>query len=151
MGCGLIAALATPSPVCALVHPSDKLFHLLQRMKSENITVNPVAMQTLQQEKPVLFELLRLLKYVPTKVLSPLIAALIEKSAAPFSSDSNYSVTSVCAAKMKPLSFFRHLPSIRSRGTYTADRTNTTKEICPKDHGHPTLFPGIFTWFCQHG
>ena len=46
--CGLIAALATPSPVCALVHPSDKLFRLLEGMKSENITVNPVAMQTLR-------------------------------------------------------------------------------------------------------
>lgn len=150
--CGLIAALATPSPVCALVHPSDKIFHLLERMKSENITVDPVAMQTLQQEIPVLFELLRLLKYVPTKVLSPLIAALIEKSAAPFSSDSNHSVTSVCAAKMEPLSFFPQLPSIRSRGTYTADRTNTTKKICAKHHhGHPTLLPGIFTLFCQHG
>ena len=55
--CGLIAALATPSPVCALVHPSDKLFHLIERMKSENITVDPVAMQTLQQEIPVLFVL----------------------------------------------------------------------------------------------
>lgn len=147
----LLHALATPSPVCALVHPSDKLFHLLERMKSENITVNPVAMQMLQQEIPVLFELLRLLKYVPTKVLSPLIAALIEKSAAPFSSDSNHSVTSVCAAKMEPLSFFPQLPSIRSRGTYTADRTNTTKKICAKHHGHPTLLPGIFTSFCQHG
>ena len=51
-----------------------------------------VAMQTLQQEMSVLFELLRLLKYVPTKVLSPLTEALIEKSAAPFSSGSDDSV-----------------------------------------------------------
>ena len=110
--CGLVAALATPSPVCALVHPSERLFSLLERMKSEDITVDPVAMQTLQQEMPVLFKLMRLLKYMPTKVLSPLIAALIEKSAAPFSSGSDHLVVSVNASKMKPLSFFHScLPS----------------------------------------
>ena len=150
--CGLVTALATPSPVCALVHPSERLFSLLERMKSEDITVDPEAMQTLQQEMPVLFELLRLLKYVPTKVLSPLIAALIEKSAAPFSSGSDHSVASVNASKMEPLSFFPQLPSIWSRGTYAADRTNTTPKICTKrSTGHPTLLPGIFTLFCQHG
>lgn len=118
----------------------------------EDITVDPVAMQTLQQEMPVLFELLRLLKYVPTKVLSPLIAALIEKSVALFSSGRDHSVPCVNASKMEPLSFLLQLLSIQSRGTYAVDRTNTTPKICTKrSTGHPTLLPGIFTLFCQHG
>ena len=60
--CGLIAALATPSPVCALVYPSDKLFQLLEGMKSENITVDPACSYANVATIPVLFELLRLLK-----------------------------------------------------------------------------------------
>lgn len=149
---GLVAALATPSPVCALLHPSDRSYHLLERMKSEDITSDPAAMQALQEEVPVLFELLRLLKYVPTKVLSPIIAALIQKSSNPFSSDPVESVNPT-PSKMEPLSFFPQLPSIRSRETYTADRTSTaSKMMCTKrSTGHPTLLPGIFTLFCQHG
>ena len=62
---------------------------------------------------PVLFELLRLLNYVPTKVLSPLIAALIEKSAAPFSSDSNHS--ELIVAYILKQSSAREIGCLRSR------------------------------------
>ena len=41
-----------------------------------------------------------------------------------------------------------------ARGTYVADRQQTTKDAlkCSKLHrGHPKLMPGLFTVYCEHG
>ena len=49
------------------------------------------------------------------------------------------------------MAFFPQLPVIRSRGSYRADRVRKEK-ICTKHTtGHPSLLPGVFVMFCQHG
>lgn len=49
------------------------------------------------------------------------------------------------------MAFFPQLPVIRSRGSYRADRVRKEK-ICTKHTtSHPSLLPGVFVMFCQHG
>ena len=54
----LISALAYQSPVCALVHPNDQLFNLLKKIGEDNFTSDPLSMEILQREVPILFEVL---------------------------------------------------------------------------------------------
>ena len=54
-----------------------------------------------------------------------------------------------------PLSYFPCLPELRASPIYEADSVQSKKEdpdACRKtSYGHPTLSPGIFTLYCQHG
>ena len=69
-----IRALASVSPVCGLVHPSEKLFCIL---KYEHL---------IQKELPVLFDLLGCISHFPVQSFAPIIDVLVEKSMAPFKS-----------------------------------------------------------------
>ena len=62
----------------------------------------------------------------------------------------------LCDAKDKEseMGFFPSLPVKRSRGKFVMDRKPIKKEDgeCKKKAaGHPSLLPGIFTIFCEHG
>ena len=51
-------------------------------------------------------------------------------------------------------SFFPHLPLLHGLGNYKADKQREVTDLnnCRKySYGHPTLTPGIFTLYCQHG
>ena len=53
-----------------------------------------------------------------------------------------------------PLRYFPSLPELRAPARYEADLQILAKETdsCRKlSYGHPTLSPGIFTVYCQHG
>lgn len=151
-----ISALACPSPVCALVHPSDKVFTLLRKIVSEDITRDPISMQLLQQEIPVIFDLLNKNSgNLPRKCLTTIIEVMISKASAPFSAaevedspDTSLNVEPV----LQELAYFPSLPKVRSRGLYSADQHTTKGVKCTKQSsGHPSLLPGIFTLFCPHG
>ena len=151
--CDLIATLASPSPVCATIHPSEKLFDVLKMMASDErcIHENVDTMQYLQTQVPVLFYLLQHLKYIPHKVLNPLLHELINKADAPFLCCSTSTDSDSSVSDFDELSFFPNLQQIRCRPAYAADRSTRSK-ICTKKGGrHPTLLPGVFTIFCQHG
>ena len=51
------------------------------------------------------------------------------------------------------LSFFPSLPKLRGRGNFEKDKEQKVRtETCTKKHtGHPSLLPGVFTMFCEHG
>ena len=147
----LCKAISTTSPVCALVRPVPDVIELLQKMLQTPILTDATSLRLLQQEVPVLFKLLENLPHYPKDLLEPVIHRLITVSLAPFSSDST-----PADAHPKPtpsentLAFFPQLKPLRARKRYTADKSSS--KICTKKNsGHPSLLPGIFTLFCQHG
>lgn len=149
-----LSALASASPVCGLLHPSERAFNLLKKMKTACITHSPTDMECLQQEFPVLFELVRSPKIFPQKLLSPIIDDLIEKSTAPFKPELKADLdVSLCeTSTTQELSFFPALRVHRRRKAYPADGSSGSQAVCTKkSQGHPSLLPGIFTLYCQHG
>ncbi|SMN01297.1 hypothetical protein SPONN_2363 [uncultured Candidatus Thioglobus sp.] len=156
----LLSALASPSPVCGLVRPSEQLFHILQRLRTEDITKDVESMKILQTEIPVIFELLRCVtyNYLPTKSLIPVIEQMMEKSMAPFVSSEPEVKKANTISKgsdesvLSELAYFPSLPKVRVRGVYSVDKHSRKAVGCTKQSsGHPTLLPGIFTLYCPHG
>ena len=144
-----VDALASSSPVCAIVHPSDRLLQTILDLESRQYANSMTTLQYLQHEVPVLFELLRTLKTFP-KFFSPVLKEMVRKAQSPFqTSDSSTSISP--SDGPEDMSFFPNLTRIRSRGIYVADKDAKTK-ICTKRRiGHPTLLPGLFTMYCKHG
>ena len=150
----LISSLASPSPVCSLVHPCDKLFSLLKKITDSgtDIASDLESMRFLQQEVPVLFTVLDKVKNIPKKSLIPLIDELINKSKEPFRPIEDPCQLVPIISDENMLSFFPQLPQIRTRAIYNIDDRTKHKERCSKQSsGHPALLPGIFTLFCPHG
>lgn len=147
-----IRCLCSTSPVCAMIHPSKKLIDFLRKEVTEKILQSPSAMQFLQEEFPVLFNLLKMIKCVPESLLSPVICALLEKALAPFTTqDENDDSTDTSAIQedQHELSYFPQLSVIRCRANYSVDKQ--PKGCTKLSSKHPTLLPGIFTVFCRHG
>ena len=146
-----IHALASASPVCALVKPDKAVFALLQAIKEGNITRDPQLMISLQHEVPVLFKLLSSLHTYPRQVLGPIVDRLIEVAEAPFVNERDHvSIPDEGESNRESMSFFPSLPTIRKRKIYGAD--SVKGRICTKkSYGHPVLLPGIFTMYCKHG
>ena len=112
-------------------------------------------MHTLQEEFPLLFELFKSIDSLPYAALNSLytiLKKLLEKAYQPFQGCS--SVDTQLQADddtVASISYFPCLPIIRARGTYKID-LNRKQAVCNKQStGHPTLLPGIFTIFCNHG
>lgn len=111
-------------------------------------------MSQLQRTIPVLFDLLLSVESYPHQIMSLILQEMIRKSTMPFEKKT-WSEQPVVANKdeclYKSLSFFPNLPRLRTRRTYEADK-GTKEKICTKrGPGHPSLLPGMFTIFCQHG
>ena len=53
--------------------------------------------------------------------------------------------------KNMDVAYFPSLPVVRRRGIYTIDRKQKPDGCRKNSSRHPTLLPGIFTLFCQHG
>ena len=148
-----ISTLSSPSPVCALVHPSERVSSLISVMSSSDITKDLVHLKVLQEEIPVVFQLLRSLGYYPRDILAPLLSALSKIAFATFSSVSEERPDAIPKDddNKADLACFPVLPQVRSRGIYQADK-KPSGAICNKHRSkHPSLLPGIFTIFCQHG
>lgn len=152
----LILALASVSPVCGLVHPSESLYDLLREVadRLENIRKSSIVMEKLQIQIPVLFELISTLPRISAQILKPILETLVEKSKAPFPDQSTTltQAESTSDISQSPLSHFSSPPCMRARHSYLADRQSKRKPVCSKhSSGHPTLLPGTFTMYCQHG
>ena len=145
-----LCALAS-APVCGLFHPSEKAINLLTKMKTTCISHSPTDMECLQQEFPVLFELIRS-KTFPQRLLSPIIEDLIEKSTTPFKTEVKADMSLSETSTPQELSFFPSLKVHRKRRVYPADGSSGSQAVCTKkSQRHPSLLPGIFTLYCQHG
>ena len=144
-----LKALSAASPVCALVHPSSDVINLLERMQHTSITSDTASLRLLQQEVPVLFTLLESLPHYPRELLKTVLNRLVAMALAPFADTDpkNESSAETAEHANQTLSFF---PQLYSGKHYTADKS--ISKICTKkSSGHPSLLPGIFTLFCQHG
>ena len=119
------------------------------------------AMNQLQNASPILFDLLLSVENYPHQLMAPILDKLIEKATIPFNDDHGEAGDIVSCKEQqlgtsdgcveKSLSYFPSLPQVRTRRRYEADK-KTREKICTKRGiGHPSLLPGIFTIFCEHG
>ncbi len=144
-----VYALASPSPVCALIRPVQSVLMLLERMHmtNEDLRCDPVAMNTLQHEIPVIYKLLCSLNQIPLAI-HPILKRLMNLSKAPFARKIEYSTE--MPHETDDMKYLPKLPKLRTRKLYSADSIKA--QVCTKkSYGHPTLLPGIFTIYCSHG
>ena len=81
-----VSTLSSPSPVCATIHPSERMSNLISVMSSSDITKDALHLKVLQEEIPVVFNLIRSLGYYPKEILAPLLNELSKIAFATFSS-----------------------------------------------------------------
>ena len=155
-----IKVLSTPSPVCAFLHPNQHIEQLMIEI-AENIDIwsYPEKMRDLQHHIPVLHQLIADLRDegVPPE-LGPVLQAIITLAKECYAIKKTGALESTAAVSTSmesPLSYFPALPVKRDRGFYKKDTCPTTRHssrTCTKrSKGHPTLLPGLFTLYCQHG
>ena len=137
--------------MCALIHPGNELQQVLTTIADGSSDLDLYTLQFLQQQCPLLLNLLQRVK-PPQLLISPVLHELLKKACAPFSSspdssDSNSSPT----FQADDCSYFPALPMVRCRGSYVADTVKSSKMCTKRGTKHPTLLPGIFTLFCSHG
>lgn len=153
-----LLSLTKPSPVCALLPPSEEMRQLLDEMKVSDIKQNPSSLQSLQSLSPILFDLVKNIQFKDSSLpleFHDLLAELWTKSFAPFSHNDIAATTTEPITEsdsfIESVSHWPHLPRVRGRGTYPMDN-NHDKQSCRKmGTGHKSLLPGTVTLHCQHG
>lgn len=149
----LLHALASSSPVCAIIMPKPEIIGLLVDL-CDGLEVRkfPSKWKFLEEEVPLLYDLIcnhgQSLQCLPTEYRC-LVREMVLKAQQPFmipehptyrhSSDQNFN------------GYFPNHPVLCSRPAYKSDKKNKVA-VCTKiSRGHPSLLPGIFTVFCPHG
>lgn len=147
-----LTSLASKSPVCGYIHPTEEVQMLMQFLvKGANVKCDPVMWQSLHNNIPVLFSLLENCSETSAPVqLRPLLEELWGRAIYPFDNfdtidDSSYDLDDA------ELSFFPSLSACRPRGHYSMDDKKTDHSCQKKYKGHPSLLPGMFTVYCPHG
>ena len=145
-----IAAIFSPSAVCAWIRPSMEMRQvLLSICKGSNVRDNPEKLKILQEESPCHFDLVCSVSL--SEELRQLIGLPADYALRPLGGQPPY-IQSACK-EHRSESFFPSLPPIRDRGHYLADKKLSSMPMrCNKSSSsHPSLLPGIFTIFCPHG
>ena len=152
-----IEALSSASPVCALIPPKKEVIDLLNEMQnSDSFKSNPCKLSLLQKEVPTLFKLVENVTHYPTDAIQPVLARLTILSQTPFlsshgqSEDQKTVISETFTSQEDSLHYFPHLPVLRKRKHYVSDQSRSST-CSKKSSRHPTLLPGIFTLYCQHG
>lgn len=83
---GFFQCLSSPSPVCAYIHPSKRCIRLLDLMMEIDIKKNCEVYQEVQNVLPILFNLLKDLRFVSKlpEAFKGVILHLQEKAMVPF-------------------------------------------------------------------
>ncbi|XP_062571922.1 uncharacterized protein LOC134233886 [Saccostrea cucullata] len=160
----LLELLASPSPACALIPYNAVNEQILSKIfgSPKDISRDAELLNSIQINIPLLFEILRSVSFEISPEYKEIISTVFTKSKATFPNPSTSdqfhnpktedSVTEEELDNAAQTAFFPTLEPIRQRGRYTADKGKFNAESCRKDSTrHPTLLPGIFTVFCQHG
>ena len=146
-----LTALASASPVCALIHPGNELQHILNTIADGCNNFDVYTLSFLQQNCPLILNLLQRLKHPPQQI-APVIHELLRKANAPFiGCPTDLEAETKYCGSDDDNSYFPALPIVRSRGSYLADTIKRAKICTKRGLSHPTLLPGIFTVFCSHG
>ena len=159
----LLRSLSASSPVCALIHPNERELHDIltdiANNKKRIPDLDTSSLCCLQQQFPTLFNLILAMKSsgecnTLQHILSFLVPGLLKKANSPFGyqlSEVPETEDSTFGTPSDEIAFFPQLPIVRNRGSYAADK-RSIKKVCTKlRSGHPTLLPGVFTLFCEHG
>lgn len=150
-----ISAIASSSPVCGLIHPSDELSMVFSRCTQPNNSPNLHSLQVLQRECPVILTLLQIASHFPKMLLQPILTELLKKANAPFKvEEGSTEVTTSCNDENHELCYFpnhKEQGTTNTRGTYISDKSNKIKICIKQSTRHPTQLPGVFTFFCEHG
>lgn len=153
-----LMCLSSPSPVCSYIHVNESVKTVIDEIISGvNIKERPLSWKIVSEEIPILEKLFSncSLKNTPQPLID-VIHELWSKAELTFSTtdDQVQSVDDSLNVLDEELAFFPNLPKIRNRGCFAADVSKSKKDAgsCNKKYtGHPTLLPGIFTIYCQHG
>ena len=144
-----LSALSANSPICGLLHPKVLLTEILRRAVKRRCFM-PTDLQILQLNFPLFFELVSFAGYLPSSFFN-VIDRMLELSELPFKGDANGHQRSLSETSDDVTFFFPALPKVSPRGTYAADRKERDEGCRKQSPGHPSLLPGIFEIFCQHG
>ncbi|XP_028409484.1 uncharacterized protein LOC114532096 [Dendronephthya gigantea] len=149
-----IKDISCNTPICAILPLDEELRRVCDKIKrSVPVKEFPSDMELLQRKCPALFGIFSSLSdsFAPAEFI-PLLTDLLNIADNAFKDREAPQDDSV----VNPSSLLANFPSlkpVRGRGTYAADKGKQTFENpCTKKSGrHPTLLPGIFLIFCQHG
>lgn len=153
----LYQCLASPSPVCATMAHTGVMGDILKDLVNDvNLRTDPVKWQLLQESSPVIFRLFANdTGLMPlSKTLKQLFQVMYDNAKAPFevSQVTEEDVLATDEVVDDQLACFPSLPQLRDRGVFEADLLQKKQTKCNKEfRGHPSLLPGIFTVFCEHG
>ena len=114
-------------------------------------------LEVLHCHAPIMAEFLaNVTKKGHLRIASRLIADIISCISRPFENSPVHSEDDYPPPTDSHFAFFPSLPKFHDDATYSANREGDCKKDekmdCRKEsYGHPTLSPGIFTIFCEHG
>ena len=139
--------------MCSWIAPSESVISIIHNVvKGVNPTENPCHLVALQQQSPILFKVLTDCISLPFfSDIVALINSLLECALRPFQ---GCNIVPPNSKNEDSDAFFPHLPLIRQRGHYLADRKLQriqSGKCTKKSSRHPSLLPGVFTMFCPHG
>lgn len=145
-----VGCLVSPYPACSLLS-SDPRVHSVLRSISPEIRGNMQELAILQYNIPTLFALIQDLKDdFPFDCFKNAVEEMISRSTSPFGRC--HEVIENIRFDTENISYFPTLEVVRGRGLYSSDKDITRARECTKmSRGHPSLLPGIFTLFCNHG
>lgn len=144
-----ITALASTSPVCALIRPDPQLHRVIKQIANGLNSFETSTLHFLQQNCPILVNLIQKV-HIPHKAMFSLFMELLERSNAPFVEVSSQ-LTFDSDKVFQDDGYFPALQTGRHRRCYSADNIKSSKICTKRGTAHPTLLPGIFTVFCGHG
>lgn len=145
----LFSCIASSSPVCSYLFPSNECLDLMSKLFDRNCAMDAHLMKDLQEKLPIFFKALTslLCKCFPEE-FRVMLSTLTRISQEPY-----HGAKEVQKEKDDKLTygFFPNLPIFRGRGSFKADLLNEKNFCTKKKAKHHKLVPGIFTVYCRHG
>lgn len=138
--------LSSNSAVCGTFH-ARSIYLVEQLLDLKDIMSNVQFLQNLQTHIPFLFNFITGLNCVP-KFVRPVLEEIIIRTKNPFLIKPHQRDLT---QNQDSLAFFPNLPKLFTRGIYKMDKIKSDPVCSKKGTKHPSLLPGIFTVFCQHG
>eukprot|EP00794_Sanderia_malayensis_P003058 gene3058-3521_t len=151
-----IEAIGCSTPVCGFVHQDAELLKALQTFIDCKGRISSTTLSVFQERFPVLYALIISFHgMMPPNELIPVLTMMIKKAENPFLENREVQFNLVVTDKEDNCdTMFSHwpaIPRIRNRGVYAVDKDKNAKSCLKISRGHPSLLPGIFTMFCEHG
>ncbi len=149
-----IRCLSSVSPVCHFFPASDPFLEIMRELKNGlDIRKNPEKLHALQTLSPIVFRLIVELPsgIIPKELIS--LFDLLQLKSKVICVESHQLQPVPADDKTEKFSFMPNWPVLTERGRYKQDGVKSGKhEDCNKAYrGHPSLMPGIFILYCEHG